>query len=120
MKLFLGILCSAVAVGALGTVVTAQSMSGGAASPRWVCRQAGSGDTANASLKDGSAQMVCKEVFVTVKTVSGRTLVIGRPTSMTGSPNKATTIDMTRAADAKAAQDAEDIFTSELLAGGGG
>lgn len=122
MRLFLRIsLALAVACAILGTVALAQmSGSGPNTGARWICKEVGTGETANAVLKDsGSTQLVCKEVFVTLKTVSGKTLVIGNATSKTGAANKATKLDMT-AQDAKAQQDAADVMAAEFMAGGGG
>ena len=91
-----------------------------ATSARWVCKEAGTGDTANAALKDGSAQLVCREVYVTVKTASGKTMVIGNPTSKSGTPNKASTYDMSKAADARAASDAAADILAEITGTAGG
>ena len=82
---------------------------------RWICKAPAKDETANAALKDSaSTPLVCKEVFITLKTVGGKTLVTGNATSKAGSANKATTVDVTKPSDA------EQFFMNELGMGGGG
>ncbi|MBV8601889.1 MAG: hypothetical protein JO359_10040 [Candidatus Eremiobacteraeota bacterium] len=110
-----GIGCAAIAFGAV-----AQAQTVPASGARWVCKEAGKSDTPNAALKDGSAQLVCREVYVTLKTASGKTVTVGNPMSKSGQPNKAKVVDMSKAADAQAQSDAASDLLAELGGSGGG
>ena len=112
-----GIGCAAFGFAALDKAQAQTVPAGGA---RWVCREAKTGDTANAAMKDGSVQLVCREVYVTLKTATGKTVTIGNPTSKSGAPNKAKMVDMSKAADAQAQSDAATDLLAELGGGGGG
>jgi hypothetical protein len=113
MKLFVGLCALTLTVILSATSLFAQMTPDKNA--RWLCKPAGAGDTANATLKDGSVALVCKDIFVSVKTSKGKTMTLGSPTASTKM-----THDLQAAQDAASAQAAADALAAALMSAGGG